>query len=186
MASYVVLRLAPRALQRGVSSLTKQSMFKQCGVVIMKKSNFSLWNNKNNSTSVAGKSEYEIELEKIVKKEKYERYHGFFQHDPLFDKALMNLWFFAIFSTTTFVVLMFAYAPDFKSQMREWKKREAIRLIEQRQAAGEFLINPDFCPPDLIANMVPEEGDWEEQWLRDQPALFTDSRPTYYAMVDTN
>jgi len=59
-------------------------------------------------------------------------------------------------------------------------------LIEQREAAGELLINPDFCPMDKIADMVPAEGDWEEQWLRDQPAIMTDARPTYYTMVDTN
>jgi len=188
MASFVVLRLAPKALHRGVPLLVaKQSAVKQCGVVFMKKANMSFWSNRNNSIAATGKSEYDIEVEKIAKKEKFEHYYGFFKGDTIFDKAHMHFFYFCFISVgLVFVPIMMMYGPDFKSQMRDWKKREAIRLIEQREAAGELLINPDFAPPALVEEMVPEAGDWEEQWLRDQPSLFIDSRPKYYTMVDTN
>jgi len=185
MASFVILRLAPRALQMNRIVL-KQSSLRNCTAVWLKKSQMSSWSERKNSMATTGKSEYEIEVEKIAKKEKFEHYYGFFRGDTVFDQALMHFWMFALVSVTTFAVIMMAYGPDFRHQMRDWKKREAIRLIEEREAAGELLIDPNFAPPDLIADMVPEEGDWEEQWLRDQPAIFTDSRPTYYTMVDTN
>jgi len=188
MASFVVLRLAPRALHRGIPLLlTKQSAIKQCSVVFMKKKDMSFWTNRNNSIATTGKSEYDIEVEKIAKKEKFEHYYGFFKGDTIFDKAFMHIFLFVSISVClVFCPIMMCYGPDFKSQMRDWKKREAIRLIEAREASGELLINPNFAPPDAIAEMVPEAGDWEEQWLRDQPALFIDSRPKYYTMVDTN
>lgn len=185
MASFVVLNLAPRALRIN-QYILKQVALKNCSAIWVKKNEMSSWSERKNSIATAGKSQYEIEVEKIRKKEKFQHYYGFFRNDTIFDEALMHFWMFALVSVTTFSVIMMCYGPDFKSQMRDWKKREAIRLIEEREAAGQLLINPDFAPPELIASMVPEEGDWEGQWLQDQPAIFSDSRPTYYTMVDTN
>lgn len=185
MASFVVLRFAPRALQMN-QCILRQGALTNCTAIWLKKSQMSSWSERKNSMATTGKSQYEIEVEKIAKKEKFEHFYGFFKNDTVFDTALMHFWMFALVSVTTFAVIMMCYGPDYKSQMRDWKRREAIRLIEEREAAGQLLIDPDFAPADLVADMVPAEGDWEEQWLRDQPAIFNDSRPTYYTMVDTN
>jgi len=184
MAGYVVFRLAPRVLQKN-SFVLQPTILKNCTGIWLKNRHMSSWTERKNSV-VTGKSEYDIEVEKISKKENFRHYYGFNKHNAFLDKAEMDSYFFGVVSCLTFFMIIMCYAPDIKSQMRGWKKREAIRLIEQREAAGELLINPDFCPMDKIADMVPAEGDWEEQWLRDQPAIMTDARPTYYTMVDTN
>ena len=70
MASFLALRLAPRALHRGVPVLlTKQYVAKHCSIMFIKKSNMSFWSNRNNSVATTGKSEYDIEVEKIAKKQ---------------------------------------------------------------------------------------------------------------------
>lgn len=53
--------------------------------------------------------------------------------------------------------------------MIDWKKYEALQLIEERTAKGLPLVDPDFAPEELIETMVPPPGDWEKEWLSNQP-----------------
>ena len=59
----------------------------------------------------------------------------------------------------------------FRNRMIEWRRYEACKLLEEREARGELPIDINFVPPDLIESMVPPPGDWEEEWLRTQPSV---------------
>jgi len=63
--------------------------------------------------------------------------------------------------------------------MKEWRKYEAAKLLEEREARGEFPLNQDFAPAEIIESMVPPAGDWEEEWLRNQPSIRTKSKKHY-------
>uniref|UniRef100_F6YS92 NADH dehydrogenase [ubiquinone] 1 beta subcomplex subunit 11, mitochondrial n=1 Tax=Ciona intestinalis TaxID=7719 RepID=F6YS92_CIOIN len=138
------------------------------------------------STVVPAKTEYEIECERFFDKEKPETFLGFDRFDPLYDKVIAHVIMFFGFSVfLVFIPAMMIYGPDYRSRMIEWREYEAITLLEERQANGQPPIDPDFVPKDLIGTMVPEEGDWEQQWLRAQPAVTTDHRLEYYVQAPT-
>ena len=69
--------------------------------------------------------------------------------------------------------------------MLEWKLYEAAKLIEEREARGELPLDCNFAPPELIESMVPPAGDWEEEWLRSQPAVATKCTHPYFYEVPT-
>lgn len=67
--------------------------------------------------------------------------------------------------------------------MIPWRKREAIMQIERCLAEGKIPIDPNFVPEELIEQMVPPPGDWEEDWLRKQPSATQDSTTKPFAQV---
>ena len=69
--------------------------------------------------------------------------------------------------------------------MVEWRRYEAVKLIEERTARGELPIDTNFVPPELIESMVPPPGDWEEEWLRSQPAVNSKVQSHYYVEAPT-
>ncbi|XP_072025174.1 uncharacterized protein [Amphiura filiformis] len=67
-----------------------------------------------------------------------------------------------LFSTLsiTFVGIFFycKYIPDLRQ--RDWSRREALRVMAEKEAAGEtLLINPDFIPLDMLIVPTDEEMD---------------------------
>ena len=68
--------------------------------------------------------------------------------------------------------------------MVEWRKYEAAKILEEREARGECPLDQDFVPRELIESMVPPPGDWEEQWLDNQPSVRTKHRRHYYIEVE--
>ncbi|XP_008316764.1 NADH dehydrogenase [ubiquinone] 1 beta subcomplex subunit 11, mitochondrial [Cynoglossus semilaevis] len=82
-------------------------------------------------------------------------YYGF-SSDPDVDKSNMKLAFFfgvsmALVLGSTFV----AYIPDYG--MREWARREAERLIVQREKAGLPLMDENYYDPSKIILPPPKE-----------------------------
>ena len=69
--------------------------------------------------------------------------------------------------------------------MVEWRKYEAAKLLEEREARGEFPFQKDFAPPELMESMVPPPGDWEEEWLRSQPTLRTKAYRYYWVEAES-
>jgi len=45
------------------------------------------------------------------------------------------------------------------------------------------VIDPNFVPANVIESMVPPEGDWEEEWLRAQPSVRSDTKSKFYTQV---
>lgn len=67
--------------------------------------------------------------------------------------------------------------------MVTWKRYEAAKLIEEREARGELPIDRNFVPPELIETMVPASGDWEVEWLRCQASVKSDLKHPHYMEV---
>ncbi|XP_044287514.1 NADH dehydrogenase [ubiquinone] 1 beta subcomplex subunit 11, mitochondrial [Varanus komodoensis] len=81
-------------------------------------------------------------------------YHGF-DSDPVIDLWNMRLAFF--FGISVAIVLgstFLHYLPD--HGMREWARREAERLIKEREAQGLPLIDSNYFDPSKIV-LPPEE-----------------------------
>jgi len=68
-------------------------------------------------------------------------------------------------------------------KMKAWTRREAVLRLEERMAKGEPVIDPNFVPANVIESMVPPEGDWEEEWLRAQPSVRSDTKSKFYTQV---
>uniref|UniRef100_UPI001EAEACD8 NADH dehydrogenase [ubiquinone] 1 beta subcomplex subunit 11, mitochondrial-like n=1 Tax=Oncorhynchus gorbuscha TaxID=8017 RepID=UPI001EAEACD8 len=81
--------------------------------------------------------------------EKNRDYHGFSQ-DPVVDEWNMRMAFFFGISMAIVVGGTFIhYLPD--HGMRQWARREAERLITQREAAGLLLMEENYYDPSKIA-----------------------------------
>ncbi|KAL1021139.1 hypothetical protein UPYG_G00009310 [Umbra pygmaea] len=84
--------------------------------------------------------------------EKNRDYHGFSQ-DPVLDEWNMRMAFFFGISMAIVVGGTFVhYLPD--HGMRQWARREAERLIAQREAAGLPLMEENYYDPSKI--VLPE------------------------------
>ncbi|KPP64170.1 NADH dehydrogenase 1 beta subcomplex subunit 11, mitochondrial precursor-like [Scleropages formosus] len=88
--------------------------------------------------------------------EKNPDYHGF-SDDPHVDQWNMRMAFFFGISMTIVVGGAFIhYLPD--HGMRQWARREAERLIKEREAAGLPLIDENYYDPSkIILPSVAEE-----------------------------
>lgn len=53
-----------------------------------------------------------------------------------------------------------------------WFIEEAIIRIEERVEKGLPLLDPNFCPLDVIDKHVPPPGEWEEEYLSQQPSTY--------------
>ncbi|XP_002739536.1 NADH dehydrogenase [ubiquinone] 1 beta subcomplex subunit 11, mitochondrial-like [Saccoglossus kowalevskii] len=75
--------------------------------------------------------------------------HGF-SNDPFMDSLTAKLTFFCSISIFLVFVTLFAhYMPD--TTGRVWSAREAERVVAEREAMGQPLINPNFVDPDRIS-----------------------------------
>ncbi|XP_043936211.1 NADH dehydrogenase [ubiquinone] 1 beta subcomplex subunit 11, mitochondrial [Protopterus annectens] len=80
--------------------------------------------------------------------EKNRDYHGFHE-DPFIDVWNMRLAFFCGISVTIVIGGTFVhYLPD--HGMRQWSRREAERLIKDREAKGLPLIDENYYDPSKI------------------------------------
>ncbi|XP_030640545.1 NADH dehydrogenase [ubiquinone] 1 beta subcomplex subunit 11, mitochondrial [Chanos chanos] len=80
--------------------------------------------------------------------EKNPDYHGF-SEDPIVDEWNMKLAFFFGISVAIVIGGTFIhYLPD--HGMRQWARREAERLIVQREAAGLPLMDENYYDPSKI------------------------------------
>ncbi|KAM6976816.1 NADH dehydrogenase [ubiquinone] 1 beta subcomplex subunit 11, mitochondrial [Aplochiton taeniatus] len=87
--------------------------------------------------------------------EKNPDYHGFSQ-DPVVDEVNMKLAFFFGISVAIVIGGTFIhYLPD--HGMRQWARREAERLIKQREAEGVPLIGENYYDPSKI--VLPGAGE---------------------------
>ncbi|CAK8689161.1 uncharacterized protein LOC143461057 [Clavelina lepadiformis] len=163
----------------------RQSAPKSIALMTVRK--ISFWRQKSQSAAIeTTKSEYEIEYEKFVKKDNYKPYLGFFEDDPVYDRAFVHVLLFICFSVhLVFVPIIYSYGPDFRSRMKEWRKYEAIKLIEEREAKGEIILDMNFVPTESMESMVPPPGDWEEEWLKNQPSVRSASRTKWFTQVPT-
>ncbi|KAJ6655270.1 hypothetical protein lerEdw1_005462, partial [Lerista edwardsae] len=81
-------------------------------------------------------------------------YHGF-DKDPVVDLWNMRLAFFFGISLTIVLGSTFVhYLPD--HGMRQWARREAERLVKEREAQGLPLIDSNYYDPSKII-LPPED-----------------------------
>ncbi|KAG1971995.1 NADH dehydrogenase [ubiquinone] 1 beta subcomplex subunit 11, mitochondrial [Pimephales promelas] len=83
-------------------------------------------------------------------------FHGFHHSDPFVDEWNMRLAFF--FSISVVIVIggtFVHYLPD--HGMRGWARREAERLIKQREAEGLPLMTENYYDPSTIVLPSSEE-----------------------------
>ncbi|XP_072026792.1 NADH dehydrogenase [ubiquinone] 1 beta subcomplex subunit 11, mitochondrial-like [Amphiura filiformis] len=82
-----------------------------------------------------------------------------YYNDPIDDAYTSKVVLFSTLSIT-FVGIFFycKYIPDLRQ--RDWSRREALRVMAEKEAAGEtLLINPDFIPLDKLIVPTDEEMD---------------------------
>lgn len=53
-----------------------------------------------------------------------------------------------------------------------WYVHEAIMRMDYALANGKPLIDPNFCPIEIIKDQVPKVGEWEEEYLAHQPTTY--------------
>ncbi|XP_056319911.1 NADH dehydrogenase [ubiquinone] 1 beta subcomplex subunit 11, mitochondrial [Danio aesculapii] len=83
-------------------------------------------------------------------------FHGFHHDDPIVDEWNMKLAFFFSISLVIVVGSTFIhYLPD--HGMRQWARREAERLIVQREAAGLPVLTENYYDPSTIVLPSSEE-----------------------------
>ncbi|XP_056585544.1 NADH dehydrogenase [ubiquinone] 1 beta subcomplex subunit 11, mitochondrial [Triplophysa dalaica] len=83
-------------------------------------------------------------------------FHGFHHHDSFVDEWNMRLAFFFGISVAIVIGGTFIhYLPD--HGMRQWARREAERLIKQREAEGLPLMTENYYDPSKI--ILPSSGD---------------------------
>ncbi|KAI7798109.1 NADH dehydrogenase [ubiquinone] 1 beta subcomplex subunit 11, mitochondrial [Triplophysa rosa] len=88
--------------------------------------------------------------------EKNPDFHGFHHHDTFVDEWNMRLAFFFGISVAIVIGGTFIhYLPD--HGMRQWARREAERLIKQREAEGLPLMTENYYDPSKI--ILPSSGD---------------------------
>ncbi|XP_018932014.1 NADH dehydrogenase [ubiquinone] 1 beta subcomplex subunit 11, mitochondrial [Cyprinus carpio] len=88
--------------------------------------------------------------------EKNPDFHGFHHHDSFVDEWNMRLAFFFGISVAIVVGGTFIhYLPD--HGMRQWARREAERLIKQREAEGLPLMTDNYYDPSTI--VLPSSGE---------------------------
>ncbi|XP_016146029.1 NADH dehydrogenase [ubiquinone] 1 beta subcomplex subunit 11, mitochondrial-like [Sinocyclocheilus grahami] len=88
--------------------------------------------------------------------EKNPDFHGFHHHDSFVDEWNMRLAFFFGISVAIVVGGTFIhYLPD--HGMRQWSRREAERLIKQREAEGLPLMTENSYDPSTI--VLPSSGE---------------------------
>ncbi|KYO40855.1 NADH dehydrogenase [ubiquinone] 1 beta subcomplex subunit 11, mitochondrial [Alligator mississippiensis] len=83
-------------------------------------------------------------------------YHGF-HDDPVVDLWNMRIVFF--FSVSVCIVIGFTlmhYMPD--NGMQEWARREAERLVRQREAQGLPVLDPNYYDPKTLV-FPPQDED---------------------------
>ncbi|XP_033114614.1 NADH dehydrogenase [ubiquinone] 1 beta subcomplex subunit 11, mitochondrial-like [Anneissia japonica] len=74
--------------------------------------------------------------------------HGFHE-DPYSDRIQSRLVFFGMISLAMVLGSLFIhYTPDPKG--REWGRREAKVVLQERREQGLPLIDPNFCPPEKV------------------------------------
>lgn len=123
--------------------------------------------------AVSSKYNYEEEVKKWkVKDHKEIPNYGWFENDPFQDEMMHKAYyFFWCTFVIGFGIPIAMYGPDWMNNDKYWRRREALMVLESRLADGKNPIDHDFVPPDQIAQMVPEEGDWERLWLGEQPSV---------------
>ncbi|XP_056115496.1 NADH dehydrogenase [ubiquinone] 1 beta subcomplex subunit 11, mitochondrial [Rhinichthys klamathensis goyatoka] len=83
-------------------------------------------------------------------------FHGFHHYDPFVDEWNMRLAFFFGISVAIVIGGTFVhYLPD--HGMRGWARREAERLIKQREAEGLPLMTENYYDPSTI--VLPSSGE---------------------------
>ncbi|XP_048067409.1 NADH dehydrogenase [ubiquinone] 1 beta subcomplex subunit 11, mitochondrial [Megalobrama amblycephala] len=83
-------------------------------------------------------------------------FHGFHHHDAFVDEWNMRLAFFFGISVAIVIGGTFIhYLPD--HGMRQWARREAERLIKQREAEGLPLMTENYYDPSTIVLPSSEE-----------------------------
>ncbi|XP_077079767.1 NADH dehydrogenase [ubiquinone] 1 beta subcomplex subunit 11, mitochondrial [Siphateles boraxobius] len=83
-------------------------------------------------------------------------FHGFHHNDPFVDEWNMRLAFFFGISVAIVIGGTFVhYLPD--HGMRQWARREAERLIKQREAEGLPLMTENYYDPSTI--VLPSSGE---------------------------
>ncbi|CAM4718093.1 hypothetical protein PO909_018627 [Leuciscus waleckii] len=83
-------------------------------------------------------------------------FHGFHHSDPFVDEWNMRLAFFFGISVAIVIGGTFVhYLPD--HGMRQWARREAERLIKQREAEGLPLMTENYYDPSTI--VLPSSGE---------------------------
>ncbi|XP_065104496.1 NADH dehydrogenase [ubiquinone] 1 beta subcomplex subunit 11, mitochondrial [Paramisgurnus dabryanus] len=88
--------------------------------------------------------------------EKNPDFHGFHHHDSFVDEWNMRLAFFFGISVAIVVGGTFIhYLPD--HGMRQWARREAERLIKQREAEGLPIMTENYYDPSKI--VLPSSGE---------------------------
>ncbi|XP_051965024.1 NADH dehydrogenase [ubiquinone] 1 beta subcomplex subunit 11, mitochondrial-like [Xyrauchen texanus] len=88
--------------------------------------------------------------------EKNPDFHGFHHQDSFVDEWNMRLAFFFGISVAIVIGGTFIhYLPD--HGMRQWARREAERLIKQREADGLLLMSENYYDPSKI--VLPSSGE---------------------------
>ncbi|XP_039263411.2 uncharacterized protein LOC120339369 [Styela clava] len=122
--------------------------------------------------TVSEKTPYEIELERLKKKDPEEKFYGFYKDQPYVDKMQYHSFWLILWSLTLmFLFPVLSYTPMWRGNDRKWKAREAHAWIEKRRANDEPLISKDYAPAEIIEGMVPPPGDWERDWLMAQQSV---------------
>lgn len=91
-------------------------------------------------------------------------HHGF-SDDPVEDwQNAHAVLFTSISLTLVFGTLYFRYSPDFRNC--NWARREAERLVKQREAAGLPLLSQDVYDRNSIILPLPGEDEaWKQEHL---------------------
>jgi len=117
--------------------------------------------------------EYEEEVRKQYEKTNYRHSWSWEHNNPGKDSYWYHKIHWSILGgTAIFVPIFMNYVPDYMGKDETWYKREAIIRIDEALAQGKPLIDPNFCPLDLIKDHVPPAGEWEEEYLSHQVSTY--------------
>jgi len=98
--------------------------------------------------------------------------HGFDNANPGRDDWMEKKYNWIIMWLTVIMPLWILWWPQALGQDEMWFKEEAIIRIEERVAKGLPILDPNFCPLDVIDKHVPPPGEWEEEYLSQQPSTY--------------